>query len=201
MKTARLSQIIARCGKPDLHLVLVDPKKDRALQAAVKAHKVMTLRQNLKGTQADRGIVGFDPGPSRQYLIFPKSLKPFQDRDVVGIHYDLFSEEPVRPPPAVRPVKKKTRTATRPHPPKPPRPNKKAAKEKPARAAAHEPPAKEKILPFKQEKTKKAEEPPKHKDPPEVAAMKTQIKRAITALKQGKQVAAFHVLQRIVGEG
>src|SRR4051812_2578630 len=95
MKTARFAKIVERCGAPETHLVLMDPAKDRALQAAVKAQRVMTVFQESVGTKTDRAEVGFDPGPGRQFLVFPKSLKPFAGTSVVGIKYDLISSPEV----------------------------------------------------------------------------------------------------------
>jgi hypothetical protein len=70
-KTARFTKSVEKCGKPEVHLVLIDPAKDRTLHAAVKGHRVMTIWQEAVGTKADRGKVGFEPGPGRQFLIFP----------------------------------------------------------------------------------------------------------------------------------
>jgi len=73
MKTARFAAVVEAAGKPDTHLLLVSPEKDKALQAAIKAHRVMTVHQELVGNKADHGTVGFVPGRARQFLIFPKS--------------------------------------------------------------------------------------------------------------------------------
>ena len=91
VKTVRFTQVVDRCGAPEAHLVLMDPTKDRALQSAVKAHRVMTVFQESVGTKADRGEIGFHPGPGRQFFVFLKSLKSFEGRSVVGIKYDLIS--------------------------------------------------------------------------------------------------------------
>ena len=45
MKTVRFSKVFEHSGAPETHLVLIDPAKDRALQSAVKANRVMTLFQ------------------------------------------------------------------------------------------------------------------------------------------------------------
>ena len=91
MKTVRFSKVFEHSGAPETHLVLIDPAKDRALKSAVKANRVMTLFQESAGTKADHGEIGFLPGPGRQFLVFPKSLKPFIGRAVVGIKYELFA--------------------------------------------------------------------------------------------------------------
>ena len=109
VKTVRFTQVVERCGAPEAHLVLTDPTKDRALQSAIKAQRIMTVFQESVGTKADRGEIGFHPGPGRQFLVFPKSLKSFEGRSVVGIKYDLISspELPKRErAKALRPAKK-----------------------------------------------------------------------------------------------
>jgi len=90
MKTARFSKVVEECGKPETHLALMKPAKDRALQKAVKEQRVMTAWQDSVGTKADRGKVGFEPGSGRQFLIFPKSLRAFTEHTVFGIKYDLL---------------------------------------------------------------------------------------------------------------
>ena len=64
--------------------------EDRTLQKAVKEQRVMTVWQDSVGPKADRGKVGFEPGPGRQFLIFPKSLRAFTEHTVFGIKYDLL---------------------------------------------------------------------------------------------------------------
>ena len=50
----------------------------------------MTVQKSESGT--DFGIVGFKERRGARYLIFPKSLKEFADRRVVGIDWTLVSE-------------------------------------------------------------------------------------------------------------
>jgi hypothetical protein len=88
VKTIRFSDVVDACGRPVNHLVLTKPSKDHTLQAALKANKVMTVHQPDTGSKADRGEIGFHPGKSRQFLLFPKSLRQFAKRTVVGIKYD-----------------------------------------------------------------------------------------------------------------
>jgi hypothetical protein len=73
-------------------LLLIDPAKDKTLQAAIKSDRVMTLYQQSGGT--DHGVVGFEQGRSRQFLLFPKPLKPFLGQRIVGIKYELLEETP-----------------------------------------------------------------------------------------------------------
>jgi len=91
MATVRFAKVVAKCGEPEAHLILMDPAKDRALQAAIKAERVLTVFQDSVGNRADHGTVGFHPGKERQYLIFPKPLRAFAGMDVIGIKYDLLA--------------------------------------------------------------------------------------------------------------
>lgn len=91
MKTVRFQRLVEVAGKPESHLVLVDPAKDRALQSAVKANRIVTVHQSSIGSKTDYGAVGFDPGPSRQFLVFPRGVGRFKARRIVGIKYDLFA--------------------------------------------------------------------------------------------------------------
>jgi hypothetical protein len=95
MDTVRFSQIVESSGKPDTHLLLIDPAKDKTLQAAIKSNRVMTVYQGSRDTKTDYGTIGFAEGPSRQFLIFPKTLKPFADKRVIGIKYELLESIPV----------------------------------------------------------------------------------------------------------
>src|SRR5688572_18920909 len=114
VKTVRFSQVVKRGGEPETYLVLKKPAQDKTLQAAIKAHRVMTVFQETVGTKTDHGKVGFEEGRSRQYLVFPKSIRAFEGRKVVGIKYDLLSSEEVpkskRPRPARAPKKRARKT-------------------------------------------------------------------------------------------
>ena len=75
MSTVRFSKIIEAAGKPVVHVLWIDPAKDRILKKAIKAHRVMTVHQRVVNAKSDYGTVGFQKGVSGQILIFPKSLK------------------------------------------------------------------------------------------------------------------------------
>src|SRR6476646_5034194 len=96
MKTARFAAVVEVAGTPDTHLLLVSPEKDKALQAAIRTHRVMTVHQELVGNKSDHGTVDFEPGRARQFLIFPKSISKFKGSRIVGIKYDLLKAG--RPP-------------------------------------------------------------------------------------------------------
>lgn len=94
MKTARFSQVVAKCGKPVVHDQWLPPEKDASLKQAVKSGRIMTVHFHTVGTRKDYGEVGLGEGGQRVLLVFPKSLRAFKDRRIVGISYDLLKEGP-----------------------------------------------------------------------------------------------------------
>lgn len=104
VKTVRFAQVVEQCGQPEIHLLLVDPKRDAKFQKAIRAQRVMTVHQSTHGQQADHAEVAFEAGAKRQFLIFPRSLSRFAGARVVGIKYDLMeSGETRRKRPAPKP--------------------------------------------------------------------------------------------------
>ncbi|HEX5489791.1 MAG TPA: hypothetical protein VFX07_00885 [Candidatus Udaeobacter sp.] len=90
IKTARFSQVIERCGKPQVYTLWQKPSADRHLQSQIKNHRVMTILKSESGT--DFGLVGFKESKEARYVIFPKSLKRFSDKRIVGIDWSLIRE-------------------------------------------------------------------------------------------------------------
>jgi hypothetical protein len=90
IKTARFSQIIENCGKPQVYTLWQKPPADRHLQSQIKKAHVMTILKNESGT--DFGIVGFKESREARYLIFPKSLKRFAEKRIIGIDLALVQE-------------------------------------------------------------------------------------------------------------
>ena len=90
IKTARFSQIIESCGKPEVYTLWKKPSADRRLQAQIKKTRVMTILKSESGT--DFGIVGFEESKEARYLIFPKSLKRFAEKRIIGIDWALVRE-------------------------------------------------------------------------------------------------------------
>ena len=116
MKTVRLSKVLEAAGEPGNHVLLVSPESDKALQQAIRTHRVMTIHQQPFGPKADYGTVGFELRSSSQYLIFPRSISEFAGLRVVGIDYGLLAPEgstkrATRPPTAAG---KKPRVAEKP---------------------------------------------------------------------------------------
>jgi hypothetical protein len=90
IKTARFSQIIEDCGKPSVYTLWQKPSADRHLQSQIKNNRMMTILKSESGT--DFGIVGFKESKEARYLVFPKSLKRFSEKRIVGIDWALVRE-------------------------------------------------------------------------------------------------------------
>ena len=90
IKTARFSQIIEKCGKPEVYTLWQKPSADRHLQAQIKKTRLMTILKTESGT--DFGIVGFKESKEARYLVFPKSLKRFAEKRIIGIDWTLVRE-------------------------------------------------------------------------------------------------------------
>ena len=90
IKTTRFSQIIEKCGKSQVYTLWQKPSIDRHLQAQIKKSRVMTILKSDSGT--DFGIVGFKESKEARYLVFPKSLKRFAEKRIIGIDWALVSE-------------------------------------------------------------------------------------------------------------
>jgi len=187
MKTVRFAALVESGGRPDTHLLFVKPEEDRGLQKAIKAKKVITIFQSSVGSKADHGEVGFHPGPSRQYLVFPRSVGAFDGRKVVGIKYDLLESAPIP----------KGQQAEKPVPPPKKKHIRKSATTKP------EPEPDEEDDPIPPEKVVKFPEPTPKEDEEDdeneaIEEIKSQVRKAMAELEKGKQVAAFNLLKRIL---
>lgn len=186
MKTARFAAVVARSGQPLNHLVFAAPAQDAALQSAVRAHRVMTIHQEHVGTHKDYGLVGFHPAPHAQYLVFPRSLKSFAGKRIVGIDFNLVAEPPAirRPAPRRAPAHRPAATRLRPRftfsEPIPPH----SAAPAPAplrRRSASAPPT--------------SQPAPSSSD----AALRRAVRLAVQELKDGRSVAAYERLQAALG--
>ena len=90
VKTVRFSQIVEECGKPQVYTLWQKPSTDRHLQAQMKKNRVMTVLKSETGT--DFGIIGLKESKEARYLIFPKSLKRFTEKRIIGIDWSLVRE-------------------------------------------------------------------------------------------------------------
>ena len=90
IKTARFSHAIESCGKPQVYTLWQKPSSDRHLRSQIKNNRVMTILKSESGT--DFGIVGFKETSEARYLIFPKSLKRFAEKRIIGIDWALVRD-------------------------------------------------------------------------------------------------------------
>jgi hypothetical protein len=90
VKTARFSQVVEKCGKPQVYTLWQKLAVDRHLQAQIKKNRVVTILKSESGT--DFGMVGFKQRKGATYLLFPKSLKQFADKRIVGIDWSFVGE-------------------------------------------------------------------------------------------------------------
>ena len=86
-KTARFAQVVEKAGKPDVYTLWQKPAQDRHLQSEIKSNRVMTILKTDAGSEV--GIVGFKEKKGASYLVFPKSLKRFENSRIVGINWEL----------------------------------------------------------------------------------------------------------------
>lgn len=134
MKTARFADVVARCGAPEPYQLWMPAAKDPVFQKAVKAQRVLTVHQENVGTKKDYATVGFHEEPLAQFLVFPKSLRAFAGRRIIGINYDLLtpSQRPQKAPsaqsaPRAKPPAARAATARPPKGDAVPRPTAKAS--------------------------------------------------------------------------
>ncbi len=87
VKTVRFTEVVAQAGSPEVHTLWQKPAADRPLQSLLKKHRVMTIQSSEAGT--DFGEVDFRERRGARYLAFPKSLKRFAGKRIIGINWDL----------------------------------------------------------------------------------------------------------------
>jgi hypothetical protein len=190
MENVRFSKIVEAAGRPVVHVLWIDPNKDPVLKKAINATKVMTVHQGLTKAKADYGTVGFQKGIAGQILIFPKSLKGFAEARVTGVKYDLLDSGTV---PKAQQAPKIV-------------PTKRVAKGRPKETketkieATPEPSATKKnmaatVVKFPDPPEDDPNGSPEAVDGEEIIK---QVRLAMKALEEGKQVAAFNLLKRIV---
>ena len=90
-KSKRFADVVDAAGKPEPYTLWQKPGEDRHLQSKIKNHRVMTVLKT--GTATEFGMVGFKEQKGVSYLIFPKSLKRFENKRIVGIKWDLVKSK------------------------------------------------------------------------------------------------------------
>ena len=86
-KTKRFADVVEAAGKPEVYTLWHKPAQDKHLQSEIKNHRVMTIQKTDAGREF--GMVGFKEQKGAGYLVFPKSLKRFENNRIVGINWDL----------------------------------------------------------------------------------------------------------------
>lgn len=61
------------------------------MQSQIKNHRVMTIQRSQSG--AEFGMVGFKESKGTRHLVFPKSLKRFENQRIVGIKWKLVRSQ------------------------------------------------------------------------------------------------------------
>jgi hypothetical protein len=87
VKTVRFAAVVERCGTPAVYTLWQKPDQDRHFQSLLKNHRIMTIQQNESGTEF--GVADFCERKGARFLAFPKSIRRFADRRVVGIKWEL----------------------------------------------------------------------------------------------------------------
>ena len=92
MKTTRFADVVEKAGKPTPYALWQPPAKDPVFQKALKAHRVMTVHHETVGQAKDYATVGYTKDKQALLFLFPKSMKRFEGRRIVGIKYELVAE-------------------------------------------------------------------------------------------------------------
>jgi hypothetical protein len=87
VKTARFTEVVEKSGKPEVYTLWQKPADDRHFQSLNKNNRVMTVQKSEGGR--DFGLIGFKERKGASYLVFPRSLKRFAEKRIVGINWDL----------------------------------------------------------------------------------------------------------------
>jgi hypothetical protein len=91
VKTARFAKVVEKAGAPEVYTLWQKSAQDRHLQSLIKNHRIMTIQKSDAG--AEFGIVGFKERKGASHLEFPRSLKRFENRRIVGIKWDLVKSK------------------------------------------------------------------------------------------------------------
>jgi hypothetical protein len=146
----------------------------------------MTVHQENVGTKTDYGEIGFVEGVQGSFLIFPKSLKRYEGKRVVGVKYDLLKEPPLmEAAPKKKPAKPKAAPKPEPEPEPVKPPPQPAPKFEPLRVFKPEEP--------KPVKAKPAAEPDQREH---FNALTREVRKALKKLEQGNSVAAYQILEK-----
>jgi len=90
VKTARFARVVEKSGEPHVYTLWQKPSTDRHLQSQLKNNRVMTILKS--DSRTDFGIVGLKESKDARYLIYPKSLKHFVGKRIIGIDWKRVGE-------------------------------------------------------------------------------------------------------------
>jgi len=91
VKTARFAQVVEKCGEPEVYTLWQKPAEDRHLQSQIKNNRAMTIQKSEGGVEF--GMVGFKERKPAIYLMFPKSLKRFENKRIIGVKWELVHSQ------------------------------------------------------------------------------------------------------------
>ena len=151
----------------------------------------MTLHQDLAGTSAEWGEVGFVKGAGI-LLLFPQSLKAFEGKRIIGIKYDLLAQPEA---PEKEAEGKKSPAPAKPAAREPKQPVKKAVVEKLVAETKKDTAPPNKLVQFP---------PPVATPPPDreeltkqLSVLRAEVEKALEALSNDKPVAAYKILEKL----
>jgi hypothetical protein len=90
VKTARFAVVVEKCGTPEVYTLWQKPEADRQFQSLLKKHRIMAVQQSDTGSEY--GVTDFCERKGARFLAFPKSLRPFEEKRIVGIKWDLVKK-------------------------------------------------------------------------------------------------------------
>ena len=90
VKTARFAVVVEKCGTPEVYTLWQKPAADRHFQGLLKKHRIMTVQQSDTG--AEYGVADFCERKGARLLAFPKSLRRFEEKRIVGIKWELVKK-------------------------------------------------------------------------------------------------------------
>ena len=161
-------------------------EKDREFQSALKAHRIMTVRQHNVGSKADAGTVGYEKNGESILLIFPRSLKQYEHRSVVGINYDLLKKSETEETTKSAKMKAKTPAAK--------------SKTRSKHASQMFEPLRvftpELKVASKEEGSPAHEEPASNEDHKRLEKLTSEVRKALKKLENGNAVAAYKLLEK-----
>lgn len=198
MKTARFTSVVAKAGKPKAHLLLTTAARDRTLQSAIRAHRVLSVHQALTGQRKDYGVVGYDAKVASQVLLFPRSLRAFRDARIVGIDYSLLDEPEADVPKNVTPfpVPRASASTGKKAPPSPARKKTKTTPH-PSREP-EKPKANNPAKPFRKEAPLHREGATREPKSPATGPLKKKLQAVLREWEKGHEVKAHRMLAAVV---